>query len=133
MTRTRTCFEMPIATHLKPLNSRKRRSYSSYLILSFFLFLQFLFLVGCRNNGTNQENAGIEKLSAEFRHPPSSSRPGAFWCWLNGNMTREAISRDLREMSEKGMGRAEIWDVAAVNNPDDYIPAGPAFLSLYLC
>jgi len=44
-------------------------------------------------------------------------------------MTRESISRDLKEMSEKGMGRAEIWDVAAVNNPDNYIPAGPAFLS----
>jgi hypothetical protein len=32
-------------------------------------------------------------------------------------------------MSEKGMGRAEIWDVAAVRNPDNMIPAGPAFLS----
>lgn len=79
--------------------------------------------------GTDMEDAGIDILSAEFRHPPSSSRPGAFWCWLNGNMTREAIARDLREMSDKGMGRAEIWDVSAVNNPDGSIPAGPAFLS----
>jgi len=86
-------------------------------------------LFGCYNNKTNIDDAGIEKLSAEFKDPPSYSRPGAFWCWLNGNMSREAISRDLREMSEKGMGRAEIWDVAAVNNPDNYIPAGPAFLS----
>ena len=71
----------------------------------------------------------MEGLSVEFKNPPDYSRPGAFWCWLNGNMSRETISRDLREMSEKGMGRAEIWDVAAVNNPDNYIPAGPAFLS----
>ncbi len=116
MKRTRTYF-------------RKRRLYSSYLIVFLFLFLQFIFLVGCRNNKARKDDAGIEKLTTEFRHPPSSFRPGAFWCWLNGNMTREAITRDLREMSEKGMGRAEIWDVAAVNNPEDYIPAGPAFLS----
>jgi len=98
-------------------------------IKSFILFLQLVLLIGCSNNDTNNDDSGIEKLSAEFRNPPSYSRPGAFWCWLNGNMTREAISRDLREMSEKGMGRAEIWDVAAVNNPDNYIPAGPQFLS----
>ena len=70
-----------------------------------------------------------EDLSAGFSTPEQPYRPGAFWCWLNGNMTPERISRDLREMSEKGMGRAEIWDVAAIYNPDNYIPAGPQFLS----
>jgi len=97
--------------------------------IKYLLILQLFLLFGCYNNKTNIDDAGIEKLSAEFKDTPSYSRPGAFWCWLNGNMSREAISRDLREMSEKGMGRAEIWDVAAVNNPDNYIPAGPAFLS----
>jgi len=97
--------------------------------LNYFLVLQLFLLTGCGNNGNDIADAGIEELSDEFQDPPSYSRPGAFWCWLNGNMSREAISRDLREMSEKGMGRAEIWDVAADNNPDNYIPAGPAFLS----
>lgn len=69
------------------------------------------------------------EMSKDFNNPSGQYRAGAFWCWLNGNMTREGISRDLREMSEKGMGRAEIWDVAAINNPDNYIPAGPEFLS----
>jgi len=69
------------------------------------------------------------EMSEDFNNPSGQYRAGAFWCWLNGNMTREGISRDLREMSEKGMGRAEIWDVAAINNPDNYIPAGPSFLS----
>lgn len=71
----------------------------------------------------------VEELSSRFMNPPDNCRPGAFWCWLNGNMSKEAITRDLREMSEKGMSRAEIWDVAAVYNPDNFIPAGPAFFS----
>jgi len=47
---------------------------------------------------------------------------------LNGNITKESITRDLVEMKAKGMRRAEIWYVAAMNNPDNYIPAGGAFL-----
>jgi hypothetical protein len=68
-----------------------------------------------------------QQLSAEFVNPPLSSRPGAFWCWLNGNMTTTSITRDLEAMKSKGMNRAEIWDVAAVKNPA-FIPAGAEFL-----
>jgi len=101
----------------------------SGLKTKYFLLLPLFFFIGCANNGNNYSDGSIEELSDGFINPPDSSRPGAFWCWLNGNMSKEAISRDLKEMSEKGMGRAEIWDVAAVNNPDNYIPAGAALLS----
>ena len=106
-----------------------RKLEQSRKILKYLLILQVFLLMGCSYNGKNIDNVGIDVISAGFKDPPSYSRPGAFWCWLNGNMSREAITRDLREMSEKGMGRAEIWDVAAVNNPGNYIPEGPAFLS----
>lgn len=64
---------------------------------------------------------------AEFIEPPLSTRPGAFWCWLNGNMSTTSITRDLEAMKSKGINRAEIWDVAAVKN-SKMIPAGGAFL-----
>ena len=38
-------------------------------------------------------------------------------------MTKEAMTRDVKKMSEKGMGRAEIWDVAAINNKGNYSQA----------
>jgi hypothetical protein len=69
----------------------------------------------------------IENLSSEFANPPSSYRPGAFWCWLNGNMSTAAITRDLEAMKSKGINRAEIWDVAAIRDPS-FIPAGGQFL-----
>ncbi|MDF1561288.1 MAG: glycosyl hydrolase [Bacteroidales bacterium] len=81
------------------------------------------------NRGEHPPVINVEELSSRFMYPPDNCRPGAFWCWLNGNMSKEAITRDLREMSEKGMSRAEIWDVAAAYNPDNFIPAGPAFFS----
>jgi hypothetical protein len=86
-------------------------------------------LLGMACSRQVQKGVPLEKLSTEFRDPGRDYRPGAFWDWLNGNMSEKSVSRDIGEMSDKGMGRAEIWDVAAVNNPDDYIPAGPAFLS----
>jgi len=69
----------------------------------------------------------FQKLSDEFVNPPMSYRPGAFWCWLNGNMSTKSITRDLEAMKSKGINRAEIWDVAAVKNPS-FIPARGAFL-----
>ena len=68
-----------------------------------------------------------QQLSDEFVNPPMTYRPGAFWCWLNGNMTATSITRDLEAMKSKGMNRAEIWDVAAIHNPS-FIPAGSEFL-----
>jgi hypothetical protein len=69
-----------------------------------------------------------QNLSDNFINPPVSSRPGAFWCWLNGDVTKASITHDLEEMKKKGMGRAEIWDVAAINNPGGAYGSGPQFL-----
>ena len=101
----------------------------SQIIVYLFCILQLVLFNSCGRDNPENNVLTLEELSEEFINPPSGSKPGAYWCWLNGNISRERISRDLREMSEKGVGRAEIWDVAAVNNPGNYIPAGPAFMS----
>jgi hypothetical protein len=62
-----------------------------------------------------------------FDNPPLPARPGVFWDWLNGNITKEGITRDLKAMSSKGIMRAEIWDVRA-NQNTQMIPAGESFL-----
>ncbi|MDR1340933.1 MAG: hypothetical protein LBK58_12910 [Prevotellaceae bacterium] len=62
-----------------------------------------------------------------FGNPPLSARPGVFWDWLNGNISRAGITRDLEAMKSKGIMRAEIWDVRA-NQNTQMIPAGKSFL-----
>lgn len=70
-----------------------------------------------------------EPSPAQFANPPIEARAGAYWVWLNGNVDRAEITRELEEMKAKGMSGAEIWDVGLIHpNPDLTVPAGPAFL-----
>lgn len=70
-----------------------------------------------------------DRLSpSAFADPPVEARPGCFWAWLNGSITKEQITRDLEAMARGGMRGGEIWDVAAAADPDGRVPAGPAFL-----
>lgn len=70
-----------------------------------------------------------DRLShAVFNEPPVNARPGSFWDWLNGSITKEQITRDLEAMKAGGMRGAEIWDVAAAADPDGRVSSGPAFL-----
>ena len=99
--------------------------------LKLFTVLIFLML-SCSNPQLQQNNSGMqdqtsESLTAEFATPPDAYKPGAFWCWLNGNMSNVSITRDLEAMKSKGINRAEIWDVAAIREPS-FIPAGGEFL-----
>ena len=96
-----------------------------------FIIVLIIILVSCSNPKVHVNNEvksdSIQEISKEFYNPGPTYKPGAFWCWLNGNMSAVSISRDLEAMKSKGINRAEIWDVAAVKNPS-FIPAGEAFL-----
>ncbi len=99
--------------------------------LKYFILLSLL-ISGCsdpqiQKNSSDRKVESFQQLTDEFVNTPMSYRPGAFWCWLNGNMSATSITRDLEAMKSKGINRAEIWDVAAVHNPT-FIPAGGAFL-----
>ena len=93
----------------------------------FPLFLLCALIAGC-SAPSGPAAPDLQTLSAAFVDPPASSRPGAFWAWLNGDVTKASITADLEEMKAKGMARAEIWDVEARNNTDGAFGIGPAFL-----
>ena len=98
-----------------------------------YLFIVCAIMLGCtipaeQDINAVDESEHLQQLSNEFINPPMSSRPGAFWCWLNGDVTKESITNDLEEMKDKGMARAEIWDVEARNNTNGAFGIGPAFL-----
>jgi len=102
--------------------------------LFYKLLIALSLLISACSNPTKQDiNSeknlkSLQELSDEFINPPISSRPGAFWCWLNGDVSKASITNDLEEMKEKGMGRAEIWDVEARNNTNGAFGIGPEFM-----
>ncbi len=65
-----------------------------------------------------------------FENPPPEARVRAYWWWLNGNVTKQAITRDLEEMAAKGFGGALICDAGgAEQDGNDPVPHGPTFFS----
>jgi len=73
-------------------------------------------------------NAG--PLEDGFEAPPPEARLRAYWWWINGNVTKEAITHDLEEMKAKGWGGAIICDADGSDQDDnDRVPHGPTFFS----
>lgn len=72
--------------------------------------------------------AHSQSLDSLFKDPPVSARPKALWPWVNGNFSYSAITFEMEEAKEKGMGGFDIWDVGTNMNPEGMVPDGPAFL-----
>lgn len=62
----------------------------------------------------------VDSLADGFAVPPHLARPKTFWHWINANVTREGITRDLEAMRQVGVGGVFIFDGSS------YMPAGPA-------
>lgn len=57
------------------------------------------------------QQASPDLLADGFRNPPQSARPRVWWHWMNGNITREGIARDLEWMQRVGIGGLQNFDV----------------------
>ena len=53
--------------------------------------------------------ASAASLEDGFHHPPLEARIRCYWWWLNGNVTRAAITRDLEGMKSHGYAGAIIY------------------------
>ena len=49
-----------------------------------------------------------ETLESLFLNPPLETRPGCYWYWIDNQVTKEGITKDLEAMSQVGIGRAYI-------------------------
>ncbi|MFP4622248.1 MAG: glycosyl hydrolase [Bacteroidales bacterium] len=103
-----------------------------YLILLFFI----VFFSSCKEEQnidySLETNSDIDyqNLHEGFTEPPDEVKIKAYWWWLNSNVTKESIRKDLTEMKEKGFGGAVIFDAGSSNySVAKRTPAGPVFLS----
>ncbi len=69
-------------------------------------------------------------LEQDFDQPPTNARLRAYWWWLNGNVTKAAITHDLEQMKAKGFSGAVLVDADGSNQGgNDRTPHGPTFFS----
>ena len=50
-------------------------------------------------------------LEMSFRNPPESTKPWTYWYWIDDNISKEGITKDLEAMAEVGIGEAFIGNV----------------------
>lgn len=51
-----------------------------------------------------------DDLADGFANPPQSARPRVWWHWMNGNVTKEGIDKDLDWMARIGIGGVQNFD-----------------------
>ena len=60
-----------------------------------------------------------DKLKEEFKNPPESSKPGVYWYFMDGNLSREEMTKDLESMKEVGINNLIFLEVGIG------VPRGP--------
>lgn len=65
--------------------------------------------------------AGDGDLKQGFLNPPQSARPQVWWHWMNGNITKEGIRKDLDWMHRIGIGGIHHFD-AGTNRTPQIVP-----------
>ena len=71
---------------------------------SFFLFAVLL----CCSCLVLSDTSDIRNA---FINPPDSARPGVYWYFMDGNMSREGMTTDLESMKEVGLGNLVFLEV----------------------
>jgi hypothetical protein len=70
----------------------------------------------------------VVPLDDGWRNPPSMARTQCWWWWLNGNVTKQALTQDLEAMQAKGLGGANVIDAGGANQRGhSQVPHGPDF------
>ncbi len=71
----------------------------------FVMFLITVILFSCTDKRRS-------RLSREFKDPPAYTKPWVYWYWIDENISKEGITRDLEAMARVGIGEALIGQVS---------------------
>lgn len=66
-------------------------------------------------------------MKTDFLNLPAGTRPGCYWYWINDNISKEGITKDLEAMARVGIGRAYIGHIYNHKVEADGTPVGPRF------
>lgn len=67
----------------------------------------------------NCTTQSTDKLKEAFKNPPNTSKPGVYWYFMDGNLSREAMTKDLESMKVVGISNLIFLEVGIG------VPRGP--------
>ena len=82
------------------------------LNLTVLVFSVFSILLSCNV-------ASDDQLKQAFLNPPDSAKPGVYWYFMDGNLSREEMTKDLESMKEVGISNLIFLEVGIG------VPRGP--------
>lgn len=74
--------------------------------------------ISCADGSYSEKDSkeSLAILEAGFNNPPNEARTRVWWHWMNGNITKDGIKKDLEWMSRSGIGGFHHFD-AALGSP----------------
>ena len=98
----------------------------------FFVFIGILLLLNSCDKTADRhredKKISYRQMKNEFQYPPSKYGINCWWWWLNGNVNKAAITKDLEAMKSRNFQGAMIFDAGGHNQRgNNDIPAGPLF------
>ena len=76
-----------------------------------FLFLALMCALLTLKCNYPKNNESLTELRKNFLTPPDSARPGVYWYFMDGNMSKEAMTADLESMKAVGIGNVLFLEV----------------------
>ncbi|HEY4325024.1 MAG TPA: glycosyl hydrolase [Mucilaginibacter sp.] len=61
-------------------------------------------------DATQAQTTNTDSVYENFSTPPAAARPRVWWHWMNGNITKDGIRKDLLWMSRSGIGGFQNFD-----------------------
>ena len=77
-------------------------------VISIHILIAALLFYGCDKK---QVQSDIRTLKEAFLNPPDSARPGVYWYFMDGNLSKEGMTKDLESMKKAGIGNLIFLEV----------------------
>ena len=74
------------------------------------IFASLLLLAGCQTGPAVKDTAA--DLEKGWADPPQGARTRVWWHWMNGNITKDGVRKDLEWMQRIGLGGVHNFDAA---------------------
>ena len=59
----------------------------------------------------SQEKVDVKTWKSDFQNPPTSSWPGVYWYFMDGNMSAKGMTEDLESMKNSGISSVIFLEV----------------------